>query len=238
MLGGVTEPPVPAAGPDGGARGDLPAAGRDDLPAAGRDDATAVGHDDAAAERWLRDHRHGTPAASALAFVDSLPGVPVPAMTGRWYGAGWHTGHPWDGLLEAFGWWGKEVVDAEHVRPLLVRDAAGDPRPVDPVFAPVAAINAAPGLFRHPVVGAGVRLVRPLLGSARPGGRLRVVEHRGTPTAALLYDRVPVVDAFRRVTDDLVVGAADIRGQEAPLLFVLRRAPGRRPATARVGRGA
>ncbi len=175
-------------------------------------------------ERLLRAHRHGATAQTALAVFDALPPVPVPLLTGRWHGAGWHTGHPWDGLLEAYGWWGKEFVDTETVRPILVRDAAGDPRPVDPAVAPVAAINALPGLFRHPVVGAGFRALRPLLGSARPTARLRVVEHRGTATAALVYDRVPIVDAFRYVSDDLVVGAADIRGQELPLMFVLRRA--------------
>ncbi len=182
------------------------------------------------AERRLRAHRHGTSAAAALELLDTLPAVPVPLLTGRWHGAGWHTGHPWDGLLEAYGWWGKEFVDPETVRPLLVRDPAGDPYPINPAVAPVAAINALPGLLRHPVVGAGFRLLRPLLGSRRATGRLRVVEHRGTPTAALLYDRVPIVDAFRYVTDDLVVGAADIRGQDRPLLFVLRRAVASRPA--------
>jgi GXWXG protein len=68
----------------------------DTAAAAAADDADA---DDA--ERWLLAHRHGTPAATALDFVDRLPGVPLEAMTGRWCGAGWHTGHPWDGLLEA-----------------------------------------------------------------------------------------------------------------------------------------
>jgi Domain of unknown function (DUF4334) len=129
------------------------------------------------------------------------------------------------------------------VRPTLFRDAAGAPHPVNPAVAPVAAVNALPAVLRHPVAGAGFRLVRPvlalpLLGATRPAGRLRLVEHRGTLTAALVYDRVPIVDAFRRVTDDLVVGAADIRGQRAPLLFVLRRDrrrdPSRRPTGIRV----
>ena len=51
------------------------------------------------------------------------------------------------------------------------------------------------------------------------------MQHRGVVTAALVYDDVPIIDVFRRVTDDVVVGAADIRGESAPLLFVLRRSP-------------
>lgn len=180
------------------------------------------------AERWLLAHRHGTSADTALRFLDGLPGVTVDAMTGRWHGAGWHTGHPWDGVLESLGWWGKEFLDADRVRPTLFRDARGDPRPVDPVAARPRLVDAAAGALRHPAAGAVFRLVRPLATSARPAGRLRLVEHRGTVTAALVYDSLPVIDAFRRVTDDLVLGAADVRGHDVPLLFVLRRA-GRSP---------
>ena len=43
-------------------------------------------------------------------------------MFGRWRGRGLHTNHPLDGLLETFGWYGKEFVDAETVHPLLFLD--------------------------------------------------------------------------------------------------------------------
>ncbi|WNB86663.1 GXWXG domain-containing protein [Cellulomonas sp. ATA003] len=183
---------------------------------------TVLAPDDAA--RWLRAHRHGTSADEALAFVDRLPAVGVDELRGRWHGSGWHTGHGWDGLLEAYGWYGKEFDDADHVRPLLFRDRSGDPVPVRPLPAPVAVLRARPGLARGPLPRTGFRMLLPLLASSRPAGRLRAVEHRGTVTAALVYDDVPIVDAFRRVTPDLVVGAADIRGQSGSLLFVLRRA--------------
>jgi len=172
--------------------------------------------------------RHGATPERALRFVDRLPGVPVDAMLGRWHGAGWHTGHPWDGLLEAFGWYGKEFRSADDVRPLLVRDAAGNPRPVDPALVPVGLLRRRPELGRTAAARGAFRAVRPFLGRGRSAGRLRMMEHRaiehGVVTAALVYDDVPVIDLFRRVTADLVVGAADIRGHAAPLLFVLRRA--------------
>lgn len=184
---------------------------------------TTAPHAPTDAADWLRAHRWGTTAAVAGEFTDSLPPVSVDAMLGRWHGAGWHTGHPWDGLLEAYGWYGKEFLDPDRVRPLLFRDAAGDPQPVPPGLAPVGLINRVPDVARHAVLATSFRLVRPLIRAGRPAGRLRMVEHHGTPTAALVYDSVPIIDAFRRVDDDLVVGSADIRGQRSPLLFVLRR---------------
>jgi hypothetical protein len=187
-------------------------------------------HDDAEAERWLLSHRHGTDAATALRFYDARPAVGPWEVVGRWHGAGWHTGHPWDGLLEALGWYGKEVVDPEHVLPTLFSDRRGSPVPVDPVLAPVTLIRRAPQALRRSPLPRAFRTVVPLLRSPRPAGRIRMVEHRGTVSAALIYDAVPIVDAFRRVAPDLLLGAADIRGVRGPLLFVLRRAGTLAPA--------
>ena len=57
--------------------------------------------------------------ADALAMFDSLAPVELDFMLGRWKGEGMHTGHPMDGLLEAYNWYGKEFVDADTVHPLL-----------------------------------------------------------------------------------------------------------------------
>ena len=42
-------------------------------------------------------------------------------------------------------------------------------------------------------------------------------------TAALVYDTLPVIDVFRKVSEDVRLGAMDLRGLPAPFLFVLRR---------------
>jgi hypothetical protein len=39
----------------------------------------------------------------------------------------------------------------------------------------------------------------------------------------MCYDALPINDAFRKVNDETLVGAMDLRGLEAPFLFVLRR---------------
>ncbi|PLB47790.1 hypothetical protein P170DRAFT_410112 [Aspergillus steynii IBT 23096] len=39
--------------------------------------------------------------------------------------------------------------------------------------------------------------------------RLREVKFRGTVTAAMIYDKFPIIDYFRAVTPDIVLGAMD-----------------------------
>jgi hypothetical protein len=179
--------------------------------------------DDAAAERWLLDHRTGADPAEALGFFDASPAVDLPAMTGRWRGHGLPTGHPFDGLLEAYGWYGKEVVDAETVHPLLFADGAGVPRPLDPALAPLGLLRRFPGPVRTPAARLGFVAVRRLRRTTAPAARLRMVDHRGVVSAAVVYDRVPVIDAFRRVSADTLLGLMDMRHVPEPFFFVLER---------------
>src|SRR4051794_3013100 len=162
-------------------------------------------------------------AAQALALFDGCPAVEPGGMTGRWRGSALPTGHPFDGLLEAYGWYGKEVLDVETVHPLLFRDVRGRPRPVDPAHAPLGVLRRAPGLARTPVARAGFAALRPLRYTRRAAARVRRVEHRGVVSAALVYDRLPIVDVLRRVAAGTLVGVMDLRAVPAPFFFVLRR---------------
>ena len=175
---------------------------------------------------WLDRHRGGAAPADVLAFADRLPGIGVAEMTGRWRGAELPTGSPLDGLLTAHRWWGKEVVDADTVHPLLFPDRAGRPRPVEPAIAPLTLLRRAPALARSRPARLAFRVARPLLTTRRPTARLRQVVHRSVPTAALVYDRLPVVDVFRRVGPDLLLGLMDMRGLPDPFAFLLQRARG------------
>jgi Domain of unknown function (DUF4334)/GXWXG protein len=145
-------------------------------------------------------------------------------MTGRWRGSGLPTGHPLDGLLERFGWYGKEVVDPETVHPLLF--GRPDLAPLQPALAPLGLLRRAPGLARVPGAPAVFAALRPLLRTGRPAARLRLVEHRGVLTAALVYDRLPVVDVFRQLPAGRLIGLMDLRGMPRPFFFVLERDPG------------
>jgi hypothetical protein len=173
--------------------------------------------------RWLERHRGGAAPADVLALADRLPGVDPGTMVGRWRGRELPTGSPLDGLLPAHGWYGKEVVDAETVHPLLFPDRAGVPRPVQPALAPLALLRRVPGTTRSAPARVAFAVARPLLRTGRPAARLRRLEHRGVLTAGIVYDRLPVVDAFRQVTPDVLLGLMDMRGLDEPFAFVLER---------------
>jgi hypothetical protein len=172
---------------------------------------------------WLAAHRTGALAADALACFDRCGPVEPGELTGRWRGSGLPTGHPFDGLLEDYGWYGKEILDPETVHPLLFRDRRGRPRPVDPSLAPLAVLRHAPGLARTTLARTGFAVVRPLRTTRRPAARVRAVEFRGVLSAALVYDRLPIVDVLRRVEPGTLLGLMDLRGVEQPFFFVLRR---------------
>jgi hypothetical protein len=179
--------------------------------------------DDVRPEGWLDRHRDGADPEEALAYFDSLPAVEPGGMLGRWRGSGLPTGSPLDGLLETYGWYGKEFLDDESVHPLLFTDRSGDPRPIDPWLLPIALLRDYAGFLQFWPLRTALAGIRPLLYTDKPKARLREVTHRGVVTAAMVYDALPIIDVFRRVSDDVRLGAMDMRGLPFPFLFVLRR---------------
>jgi hypothetical protein len=77
----------------------------------------------------------------------------------------------------------------------------------------------------------GGRVVSAFVGSAT----LRRVEYREVLTATIVYDARPYLEHFRRVSDDVLLGVAERKGEPAPLVFCLRRPT---PASSRRAAGA
>jgi hypothetical protein len=174
-----------------------------------------------AAER-LRAFAGRASPQDALALFDELPAVTVEQLLGPWKGASVATGSPLDGLLEAYGWYGKRFDGPDEAHPLVFADGRGR-FSVNPAFAPLSLLTRHPRLLRqHRLAAVGKRSLR-LLQTHRPRGRLRMVEHRGVLTGTLIYDDLPVNDHFRAVDRDTLLGAMDLRGLEVPFLFLLRR---------------
>jgi hypothetical protein len=174
---------------------------------------------------WLSQHEAtGTATPAVLAFFDSLPSVTLDEMTGRWRGSGLHTGHPMDGMLEAFGWWGKSFIDADTVHPLLFTDVSGRITPVSSRFLATSLMTRLPANSPlMPAVRAVWPLARALLRTHNPTARLRMMEHRGRLSATMIYDFLPIHDIFRRVDENTLLGLMDMRRMQQPFFFVLRR---------------
>ena len=161
--------------------------------------------------------------AEALAWFDSLEPVTVESILGAWAGSSIPTGHPMDGSLETLQWHGKRFDSAEEVHPLIFRAADGSLFSVEPTRLPSKPASD-PAVLRNPLVAAVTRrLFLPLARTTASSARLRMVEHRGKVSAAMVYDRLPIVDVFRRIDDDTLLGVMDMKGSPQPFFFRLRR---------------
>jgi hypothetical protein len=136
------------------------------------------------------------------------------------------TGHPLDGVLESLGWYGKAFESAGRVHPLLFRTRSGAIIPLDPRFMPVTVAIRWPALAGSAPVRMIFAAVRPLLRTDHPAARLRAMDFRGRRSAAMIYDRKPITDHFRKIDDDRVLGLMAMRGMELPYFFLLARVPG------------
>ncbi|MDP1776604.1 MAG: DUF4334 domain-containing protein, partial [Moraxellaceae bacterium] len=65
----------------------------------------------------------------------------------------------------------------------------------------------------------GQRFANPIMGSAQ----LRMVEYRGVSTATMIYDKHPIMDHFRQIDANTVLGVMDKKGDSMPLYFYLQR---------------
>lgn len=168
------------------------------------------------------DLEGGTTTAEALAVYDDLPAVTVEEMLGAWRGSGVPTGHPMDGLLEAYSWHGKRFDGPDDGHPLVFRGPRGL-FSANPALVPMGLVSRlGPRLRPAPVAAAGRRAIA-LARTRSPRSRLRMIEHRGVLTATMAYDALPIHDHFRRLDDDAVLGLMDLRGMEQPFFFLLRR---------------
>lgn len=173
-------------------------------------------------ERFERFARDGTTTDEALALHDDLGVVTLEEMKGRWKGAGFHTQHPMDGILEAYRWYGKEFIDDERVHPLIFEGANGSTFYVDPSKMPLGLATR----FRVPRGAAAVKMFQAtslLLRTTEPKARMRMCEYRGKVTGTMIYDDIPVLDIFRKVDASTMLGVMDLRGVDRPFFFLLRR---------------
>jgi hypothetical protein len=171
----------------------------------------------------LRELSAGTSLTVALDFFDSLPAVTVEEMIGAWRGRGLDTDHVFDGLLERFGWHGKRFDGPDQVHPLVFDDGQGGVFSVNPAFMPVQLMLRFSSVLRSPVVARAFQPFSRLARTTAPRARLRTTVYRGVATATMCYDALPIHDVFRRVDENTLLGAMDMRGMTDQFMFVLER---------------
>ncbi|MFM7394320.1 MAG: DUF4334 domain-containing protein [Cyanobium sp.] len=163
---------------------------------------------------------------AALALFDRLPAVEPSRMLGRWRGESFASGHPLDGILETYHWYGKAFHSEEDVDPLLFQSCGGKVVPLRALMPDPSLLERFPWL-RAQAVGDGFqRWLLPLLTTQASQARLRRLDHRGITTAAMIYDNLPIIDVFRCIDERTLLGLMDARGIAQPFFFLLRRQEG------------
>ncbi|MFX0576551.1 DUF4334 domain-containing protein [Nocardia nepalensis] len=184
---------------------------------------TVAGHAESGAAELAELLGGGCTAEQAWDLFDRLPAARVAEVTvGRWRGAELDTGHPFAGVLVASGWYGKQFDDPESVHPLLFADASGNVFAVDPRRVPLGLAGKVP-LAGVQAARTLLPVVCPAIRTRKPAARLRDIEYRGVVSVAMAYDHLPIIDHFRRVDADTLLGVMDMRGMHEPYFFILRR---------------
>lgn len=168
----------------------------------------------------LRDRGTAT-TEEALRVFDELEPVELEFAIGRWRGSELRTGHPMNGWLEASGWYGKEFVDPECVHPLLFGDRGDRIFKVAPDLALMRFMLSLPF---------DPQVMRPLLSgltwlrrTESSQARLRMMQYRQKVSATMIYDCLPIHDAFRKVDEQTMMGAMDFKDVSEPFWFWLVR---------------
>ncbi|MHC1685052.1 MAG: DUF4334 domain-containing protein [Clostridiaceae bacterium] len=169
---------------------------------------------------WLL--KNTTTQEEAFNFFDKLETVEISMLQGLWKGKELRTGHPMDGLLNACRWYGKRFDNKENVHPLVFETGThklyfGNPGLL-PLKLPYEKIPRS-------IISILFSLINPLIRTKKSKARLRLVEYRGKVSASMLYDQLAIIDVFRKVDDNTVIGVMDFKDSTSSknYFFVLER---------------
>lgn len=171
----------------------------------------------------LKMQTTGVTQKEAFVIFDSLETVNKQFMIGKWRGSECKTGHIMDGMLSIAPWYGKLFISSEAVHPLVFTDREGkkycvDPRKVFRIINNTVTMKLLAGLTRklNPVRkfdSHKLDLVFKSFKTYRPKARLREIKYRGKITAAMIYDELAIIDIFKKIDNDTIIGVMDIKGR-------------------------
>lgn len=161
--------------------------------------------------------------AEALAYFDQLPAVTPPELIGLWRGQTIRTGHMLDGVLERLDWYGKRFHADRRADALLFSTGSRRLVPVEPARIPLGLALRFHGLSQRQWFRNLFRYALKSLWAKGPVASVRLETFRGKESAAMAYDQQPIIDHFRRVDEDRLMGVMTIRGREGHYCFVLEK---------------
>jgi hypothetical protein len=163
------------------------------------------------------------PQKDMTAWFQSLKPVEPVEMIGLWKGAGVPSGHPLDGVLENLRWFGKRFHPDMRADALLFQWHPGRLVAIDPRFIPIGlAIKLAP-LGRATIARSLFSYIQKAFRARGTTAALEVRTFEQVTSAAMIYTEQPIVDHFRRVSDDTLAGMMCVRDDDRRLFFKLTK---------------
>lgn len=144
-------------------------------------------------------------------------------LVGLWTGRGIPTGHPFDGVLENLGWFGKRITPNMRADALLFRSGEHRLTAIDPRWIPLSLALRFHQFGRTPMARNLFSYLQRRLRAMGPVASLNIKAFDGIESAAMTYDDQPIVDHFRRIDVERVMGAMTMRGDERIYFFQLER---------------
>jgi len=157
------------------------------------------------------------------AWFSSLKPVRPVEMIGLWRGAGIPSDHPFDGVLENLGWFGKRFTPDMRADALLFRSGEHRLVAIDPKWIPLGPALRFHQLGRTAIARNLFSYLQRRWRARGPVASLKTMVFDGVESAAMVYDDQPIVDHFRRIDEEGIMGAMTIRGDERIYFFELAR---------------
>lgn len=162
----------------------------------------------------------------ALDWFRTLEPVDTAEMIGLWRGSGCPSGHPLDGVLENLGWFGKRFHQNLRADALLFEKAPRKLIAIDPAYFPIRWTFGFASIGRKAFARSLFPHITPHL---RARGTTAFLQSRMDDeliTAAMVYDRQPIVDVFRRSKHGQMIGKMIIEGDPRHYFFELAKVEG------------
>ena len=163
------------------------------------------------------DELIGTGAKTAEqidALFTTLASVSIQTLQGIWRAVAIPGVSPQYQLMIEKGWYGMRLTDQNSVDSLLIANPEGTGIFAADLFKLAAALPANP---------AHLSQIRSEIETDQPTGRLRLIDYRGTVSAAMIYDRQPVIDYFRTIDDTTVLCTVEARDITGNAYLILQR---------------
>lgn len=160
---------------------------------------------------------------TAFKKFQGLPPVEPHELVGLWSGRGTSSGHPFDGVLENLGWFGKRFTPDLRADALLFRSGERRLVAIDAKRIPLRSALRFHQLGRTRIARNLFSYLQRHLRANGPIASVDTVPFGGLASAAMVYDKQPIVDYFRRIDDNHVMGAMVISGEDRLYFFELER---------------